>query len=123
MARAAANADVFSAIAEPRRREIIEVLAREGECPVGQLVAALEMAQPAVSKHLAVLREVGIVAVTRRGRERVYRLRAEELRPVHDWVKAYERFWDRQAMRIKARAERAARAGAARGPRAGQEAE
>jgi DNA-binding transcriptional ArsR family regulator len=109
MARAAANADVFTAIAEPRRREIIDALARAGECPVGDLVAALDMAQPAVSKHLAVLREVGIVAVTRRGRERVYRLRAEELKRVHDWVKAYERYWDRSLARIKERAERAAR--------------
>jgi DNA-binding transcriptional ArsR family regulator len=108
MARGLTTSDVFSAIAEPRRREIIGVLAG-GERPVGELVRALRLPQPAVSKHLGVLREVGVVAVTRRGRERIYRLEAEGLKTVHDWVKVYERFWAHQVDRIKERAERAAR--------------
>lgn len=112
MARAATTADVFNAIAEARRRDIIDVLGREGEKPVGDLVLALGLPQPCVSKHLAVLREVGIVAVERRGRERVYRLNAGELRAVHDWVKSFERHWSQQLDRIKARAE--AKAAAAR---------
>jgi DNA-binding transcriptional ArsR family regulator len=116
MARAPATSDVFNAIAEPRRREIIGVLAG-GERPVGDLVRALKLPQPTVSKHLGVLREVGVVAVTRRGRERVYRLEAQELRAVHDWVKAYEKFWSHQMDRIKERAERLAREErAGRGP-------
>jgi DNA-binding transcriptional ArsR family regulator len=107
--RAATTADVFNAIAEPRRREIIDVLARGREQPVGDLVRSLRMAQPAVSKHLGVLRAVGIVSVTRRGRERLYRLNPEELKPVHDWSKSFERFWGHQLDRIKEAAERKAR--------------
>src|SRR4051794_15775675 len=107
MARAPTTSDVFNAIAEPRRREIIAELAG-GERPVGDLVRALRLPQPAVSKHLGVLRQVGVVAVTRRGRERVYRLEAQELKAVHDWVKPYERFWTHQLDRIKERAERLA---------------
>lgn len=108
MARAPTTTDAFNAIAEPRRREIIDALARAGPSPVGDLAEALELPQPTISKHLAVLREVGIVSFTRRGRERVYRLEAEELKPVHDWVKTYERYWTHQLGRIKARAEQAA---------------
>lgn len=111
MARAATTTDVFNAIAESRRRDIIDVLGREGEKPVGDLVLALGLPQPVVSKHLAVLREVGIVAVERRGRERVYRLKGEELKAVHDWVKVFEKHWSHQLHRIKQRAEaKAARA-------------
>ncbi len=110
MARAATTADVFNAIAEPRRRQILDLLARGDEHAVGALVAALRLPQPAVSKHLAVLLAVGVVAVTRRGKHRLYRLNAEELKPVHDWVKTYERFWTQQLLRIKSRAERIARA-------------
>jgi DNA-binding transcriptional ArsR family regulator len=106
--RAPTTSDVFNAIAEPRRREILAQLA-QGERPVGDLVRALRLPQPAVSKHLGVLRQVGVVAVTRRGRERVYRLEAGELKAVHDWVKPYERFWTHQLDRIKERAERLAR--------------
>jgi DNA-binding transcriptional ArsR family regulator len=109
MARAATTSDVFNAIAEPRRREIIDLLSRPGEQTVGDLVRALRIRQPAVSKHLGVLRRVRIVSVTRRGRRRVYQLNARELKPVHDWVKAYERFWSHQLSRIKARAEKKAR--------------
>src|SRR4051812_48699081 len=101
MPRAATTSDVFNAIAEPRRREIIDLLATGGEQAVGELVGALRLPQPAVSKHLAVLRRVRLVSVSRRGRRRVYRLNARELKTVHDWVKHYERFWSHQIQRIK----------------------
>lgn len=107
MPRAATTTDVFNAIAEPRRREIIKVLGGGGRAhAVGELVKTLRLSQPAVSKHLGVLRKVGIVSVSRHGRRRLYRLNAEELKPVHDWVKTYERFWTHQLARIKERAER-----------------
>jgi len=106
MPRSATTADVFNAIAEPRRREIIDALVGGGEHAVGELVVTLRLSQPTVSKHLSVLRKVGIVAVTRQGRRRMYRLDAKELKPVHDWVKVYERFWQHQLDRIKERAER-----------------
>ena len=109
MPRAATTSDVFNAIAEPRRRRIIELLAEAGETPVGTLVRGLRIRQPDVSKHLGVLRRVRIVAVRRRGRQRVYRLDGRRLKPVHDWVKHYERFWSHQIDRIKQRAERRAR--------------
>jgi len=109
MPRAATTSDVFNAIAEPRRRLIIEMLADTGELPVGDLVRRLRMPQPAVSKHLGVLRSVRLVSVNRRGRSRVYRLDAQQLKPVHDWVKHYERFWGHQLDRIKQRAEEKAR--------------
>jgi DNA-binding transcriptional ArsR family regulator len=108
MARAATTSDVFNAIAEPRRREIIDLLAEAGALAVGALVDALRLPQPAVSKHLGVLREVGLVRVTKRGRQRVYELEATELKAVHDWTKMYERYWKHQLGRIKDRAERAA---------------
>src|SRR6476661_1735414 len=109
MPRAATTSDVFNAIAEPRRRLIIEMLADTGELPVGDLVRRLRMPQPAVSKHLGVLRSVRLVSVNRRGRSRVYRLDARQLKPVHDWVKHYERFWGHQLDRINRRAEENAR--------------
>lgn len=105
MPRAATTSDVFNAIAEPRRRQIIEVLGRSGEMPVGDLVVAVGLTQPTVSKHLGVLREVGIVAVERRGRERVYRLNGAELKSVHEWAGAFERYWSHQLGRIKRRSE------------------
>lgn len=105
MARAATTADVFNAVAEPRRRQIIDLLSA-GERPVGDLVAALRLPQPAVSKHLGVLRKVGLVAMSKQGQHRVYRLNARELKPVHDWTKTFERFWAHQLDRIKQRAER-----------------
>jgi DNA-binding transcriptional ArsR family regulator len=92
MARAATTADAFNAVAEPRRREILRVLSG-GELPVGDLVTALGVAQPQVSKHLRVLREVGAVQVREAGRQRLYRLNARALKPIYDWVKDYERFW------------------------------
>jgi DNA-binding transcriptional ArsR family regulator len=92
MARAATTADAFNAVAEPRRRRILDVLA-EGERPVNDLVARLGVAQPLVSKHLRVLREVGLVDVREEGRQRIYRLNGRPLKPIHDWVTAYERAW------------------------------
>ncbi len=92
MARAATTADAFNAVAEPRRREILDVLAG-GERSVGELVDLLGLAQPQVSKHLRVLREVGAVDVREEGRRRLYRLNGHALKPIHDWVRAYERTW------------------------------
>jgi DNA-binding transcriptional ArsR family regulator len=92
MARAATTADAFNAVAEPRRRQILDVLAG-GERPVNDLVGLLGMAQPQVSKHLRVLREVGVVDVRNDGRQRVYRLNGHALKPIHDWVRAYESTW------------------------------
>jgi DNA-binding transcriptional ArsR family regulator len=92
VARAATTADAFNAVAEPRRRQILDVLA-EGERPVNDLVRLLGLAQPQVSKHLRVLREVGAVEVREDGRQRLYRLNGQALKPIHEWVKDYERFW------------------------------
>ncbi len=105
MPRAATTADVFNAIAEPRRREIITFLADGADHPVGDVVTQLGLGQPAVSKHLSVLRQVGLVTATKRGQLRLYRLNAKELKPVYDWVKDYERYWTHQLDRIKLRAE------------------
>jgi DNA-binding transcriptional ArsR family regulator len=92
MARAATTADVFNAVAEPRRREILDLLAA-GERPVGDLVAALGIAQPHVSKHLRVLREVGAVVARDAGRQRLYRVDGDALKPIHEWVSGFERLW------------------------------
>jgi len=92
MARAATTADAFNAVAEPRRREILDLLAG-GERPVNDLVELLGLAQPQVSKHLRVLREVGLVDVRDEGRQRLYRLNGPALKPIHDWVSSYERTW------------------------------
>jgi DNA-binding transcriptional ArsR family regulator len=92
MARAATTADAFNAVAEPRRRQILDALAG-GERPVNDLVTKLGVAQPLVSKHLRVLREVGLVTVRDEGRQRMYRLNGRSLKPIHDWVKNYERTW------------------------------
>ena len=92
MARAATTADAFNAVAEPRRRQILDVLAG-GERPVNDIVTELGMAQPQVSKHLRVLREVGAVEVRGEGRLRLYRVNGHALKPIHDWVKDYERSW------------------------------
>jgi DNA-binding transcriptional ArsR family regulator len=92
MARAATTADAFNAVAEPRRRQILDALA-DGERAVNDLVAQLGLAQPQVSKHLRVLREVGAVAVREDGRRRLYSLNGRALKPIHDWVKEYERLW------------------------------
>ena len=108
MPRAPTTADVFNAIAEPRRRQIVELLARRA-LAVGTLVVTLGLPQPAVSKHLAVLRKVGVVAVIKQGKQRVYNLEAAKLKTVHDWVKAFEELWGHQLDRIKERAEHRAR--------------
>jgi DNA-binding transcriptional ArsR family regulator len=92
VARAATTSDAFNAVAEPRRRQILDVLAG-GERPVNDLVRLLGLAQPQVSKHLRVLREVGVVDVRSNGRQRLYRLNGPALKPIHDWVKGYERSW------------------------------
>jgi DNA-binding transcriptional ArsR family regulator len=109
MPRAATTSDVFNAIAEPKRRQIIEMLARRGALAVGALVVTLGMPQPAVSKHLGVLRKVGIVSVTKQGQQRLYQLEAKELKAVHDWARKFEQHWSHQLDRIKERAERRAR--------------
>ena len=105
MPRAATSSDVFNAVAEPQRRAILEFLAGD-ERPVSEIVDALELAQPSVSKHLKVLREVGLVRARRDGRQVLYRTNAAELRPLHEWAGMFERLWRGQLSRIKERAER-----------------
>ena len=104
MARAATTADAFNAVAEPRRREILNYLALE-ERSVGDIVASLGLEQPSVSKHLRVLRDVGLVYVRRDGRRMLYRTNAEAIRPLHEWTRTFERFWHHQLNRVKALAE------------------
>ena len=99
MARAATTTDAFNAVAEPRRRQILDALAG-GERPVNDLVNELGLAQPQVSKHLRVLREVGAVHVRDEGRQRLYRLNGHALKPIHDWVKSYERSWSERFDRL-----------------------
>jgi DNA-binding transcriptional ArsR family regulator len=108
MARAATTSDAFNAVAEPRRREILDYLAM-GERPVGELVVKLGLEQPSVSKHLRVLRDVGLVRVRRHGRHMLYRANAEAIRPLHEWTKTFERLWAHQLLRVKERAEEKAR--------------
>lgn len=105
MPRATTTSDAFNAIAEPRRREILTYLARR-ERPVGDIVISLRMEQPSVSKHLRVLRDVGLVHVRRDGRRVLYRTNADAIRPLHEWTGTFERFWRDQLSRIKDRAER-----------------
>jgi DNA-binding transcriptional ArsR family regulator len=104
MSLGAASLDCFNAIARPERRHLLELLAH-GERPVNQLVASLGRRQPQVSKHLGLLKKVGLVHVRRVGRQKLYRLNAAKLRPVHEWVRGFERFWQHQLEAIKARAE------------------
>lgn len=108
MARATTTSDVFNAVAEPRRREIISLLSSGAERSVGQMVDSTDMTQSAVSKHLAVLRSVGVVKVAQRGKERFYSLDPTSLKPLHDWLKPFERFWNAKLDRIKQRAEKKA---------------
>jgi DNA-binding transcriptional ArsR family regulator len=108
MPRAATSSDIFNAIAEPRRRQIIGLLNDGREWAVGDLVTKVKMAQPAVSKHLGVLRKVGVVTVVKRGQHRLYRLQAAELKLVYDWARMYERYWTHQISRIKEAAEQKA---------------
>ena len=102
--RAATTADVFNAIAESRRRDILVFLAGS-ERPVGEIVDELGLGQPSVSKHLKVLRDVGLVEVRRDGRQMLYRTNADAIRPLHEWTSTFERFWRHQLSRIKERAE------------------
>ncbi|HEX3356594.1 MAG TPA: metalloregulator ArsR/SmtB family transcription factor [Tepidisphaeraceae bacterium] len=105
MPRAATTLDPFNAIAEPKRRLVLEALA-EKEMPVNDLVGRLGWPQPMVSKHLGVLKEVGLVNSRREGRQRLYQVNGEKLKTIHDWAKMFERFWAHQLLRIKERAER-----------------
>jgi DNA-binding transcriptional ArsR family regulator len=106
MARAATTTDVFNAIAEPRRREIIAILSNGAGWAVNDVVAKVNIGQPTVSKHLGVLLKVGLVIVTKKGQHRMYRLDATRLKLVHDWVTSYEHYWSHQISRIKQIAER-----------------
>jgi DNA-binding transcriptional ArsR family regulator len=104
MSRAATTSDAFNAVAEPRRREILNYLALK-EQAVGDIVESLGFEQPSVSKHLRVLREVGLVNVRRDGRHMLYRTNAEAIRPLHEWTNTFEKFWHHQLNRVKERAE------------------
>jgi DNA-binding transcriptional ArsR family regulator len=103
--RAATTSDAFNAVAEPRRREILSYLALK-EHRVGDIVKCLRLEQPSVSKHLRVLKDVGLVHVRRDGRRIFYRTNAEAIRPLHEWTSTFERYWAHQLSRIKERAEK-----------------
>jgi len=104
MARAATTSDVFNAVAEPRRREILSLLVVK-ELPVGDIVTLIKLDQPSVSKHLRVLRDVGLVHVRRNGRHKLYRTNAQGIRPLYEWAETFERYWKHQLTRVKERAE------------------
>src|SRR5271168_4088367 len=108
MARASTTSDAFNAVAEPRRREILTYLAAS-ERPVLEIVAALGLEQPSVSKHLRVLRDVGLVRMRCHGRQKLYRTNAEAIRPLHEWAATFERYWQHQLNRVKELAESKAR--------------
>jgi DNA-binding transcriptional ArsR family regulator len=110
MARASTNSDTFNAVAEPRRREILSYLAG-AERPVGEIVEALGLEQPSVSKHLRVLRDVGLVRMRCHGRQKLYRTNAEAIRPLHEWAGTFERYWQHQLNRVKELAEATVREG------------
>ena len=104
MPRAPTTSDPFNAVAEPRRRHILEFIAAE-ERSVNEIADALELEQPSVSKHLQVLRDVGLVTMRRDGRRTLYRTNAETLRTIHDWSAMFAQYWRGQLRRIKAHAE------------------
>jgi DNA-binding transcriptional ArsR family regulator len=104
MARAATTSDAFNAVAEPRRREILNYLALQ-ERPVADIVEAMGWEQPSVSKHLRVLKDVGLVRARREGRQMLYSINPGEIRPLHEWTSRFERFWQQQLVRVKERAE------------------
>jgi len=104
MARASTTSDAFNAVAEPRRRDILNYLAMQ-EKSVSEIVDALQMEQPSVSKHLKVLKGVGLVEVRREGRQRLYKVNAMAIRPLHEWTSTFERLWRYQLLRVKERAE------------------
>ncbi|HEY3705303.1 MAG TPA: metalloregulator ArsR/SmtB family transcription factor [Terracidiphilus sp.] len=107
MARAATTSDVFNAVAEPRRRQIL-ILLLDRERPVTEIVQAIRLDQPSVSKHLRVLHEVGLVRMRRNGRHKLYQTRADGIRPLHEWASTFERYWSSQLLRVKQRAEQMA---------------
>jgi DNA-binding transcriptional ArsR family regulator len=108
MPRAATTLDPFNAIAEPKRRQMLEALS-DHEWAVNDVVGRLGWPQPMVSKHLGVLKEVGLVTMRKHGRQRLYRVNGESLKTVHDWTKTFEKLWEHQLARVKERAERKAR--------------
>jgi DNA-binding transcriptional ArsR family regulator len=108
MARAATTSDAFNAVAEPRRREILQLLL-SGERSVGELVVRLGVEQPSISKHLGVLRRVGLVRARRHGRHILYEVNPEGIRPLHEWTNTFERLWAHQLLRVKERAEEKAK--------------
>jgi DNA-binding transcriptional ArsR family regulator len=109
MARSPTTLDSFAAIAEPKRRQVLETIG-DRERPVNDLVSMLGWPQPMISKHLGVLKEVGLVSMRQDGRQRFYKINGEKLRPIHDWAKSFSRLWEHQLDRIKLRAERKAKA-------------
>lgn len=104
MARAATTSDVFNAVAESRRRDILNYLAMQ-ERSVSEIVDAMEMEQPSISKHLKVLKGVGLVKARRDGRQMLYKVNAAAIRPLHEWTSTFERMWKHQLLRVKERAE------------------
>jgi DNA-binding transcriptional ArsR family regulator len=104
MARAATTSDAFNAVAEPRRRTILNYLSMQ-ERSVSEIVDAIDMEQPSVSKHLKVLKRVGLVDGRREGRQMLYKVNAVAIRPLHEWTSTFERLWKHQLLRIKERAE------------------
>lgn len=104
MARAATTSDTFNAVAEPRRRDILNYLAMQ-ERSVSEIVDAIEMEQPSISKHLKVLKDVGLVEARREGRQMLYKVNATAIRPLHEWTSTFERLWKHQLLRIKEEAE------------------
>jgi DNA-binding transcriptional ArsR family regulator len=104
MARACTTLDAFNAVAEPKRRRVLDVLAGR-ERPVNDMVELLGWPQPMLSKHLAVLKQVGLVSMRQKGRQRIYRVNGDEIKPIHDWAKTFEKFWTNQLDQIKKRAE------------------
>ena len=111
MARPTVSSDPFEAIAQPKRRQVLETLARyqTAGCSVNELVLSLGLPQPVVSKHLAILKEVGLVSIEKRGRQRIYQVNGEGMRTIHEWASHFEKFWTHQLSSIKERAERRAR--------------
>lgn len=108
MARAATTSDAFNAVAEPRRREILALLVAR-EHAVSEIVDALRIDQPSVSKHLRVLRDTGLVRMRCQGRQKFYETNAEAIRPMHEWTETFERYWSHQLLRVKERAEATAK--------------
>ena len=104
MARAATTSDAFNAVAEPRRRDILNYLVTQ-ERSVSEIVDAMEMEQPSVSKHLKVLKGVGLVRARREGRQMLYQVNADAIRPLHEWASTFERLWQHQLLKLKERAE------------------